>query len=37
VFDSDVWDRMENGLVPELTANYIVFQLIGSKGLEIDG
>jgi len=37
VFDSDVWDRMENGVVPELTANYIVFQLIGSKGLEIDG
>ena len=35
VFDSDVWDRMENGSIPELTANYIVFHLIGGKGLDI--
>jgi prepilin-type N-terminal cleavage/methylation domain-containing protein len=34
VFDSDVWDRMENGIVPELTANYIVFRMIGGKGLD---
>jgi prepilin-type N-terminal cleavage/methylation domain-containing protein len=32
VFDNDVWDRMENGLIPELTANYTVFHLIGGKG-----
>jgi len=31
VFDNDVWDQMENGAIPELTANYIVFQLIGGK------
>ena len=36
VFDSDVWDRMESGLIPELTANYIVFQLIANKELEIN-
>lgn len=35
VFDNDVWDQMENGLIPELTANYIVFHLIGDKGLDI--
>ena len=33
VFDSDVWDQMESGLVPELTANYTVFQLIGGRGI----
>lgn len=32
VFDNDVWDQMENGSIPELTANYIIFQLIGGKG-----
>jgi prepilin-type N-terminal cleavage/methylation domain-containing protein len=37
VFDSDVWNKMENGLIPELTANYIVFQLIGDRGFDIDG
>jgi len=37
VFDSDVWDQMENGLIPELTANYIVFQLIGGKVPDIGG
>jgi len=37
VFDSDVWDQMENGSIPELTANYIVFQLIGGKVLDIGG
>jgi len=31
VFDNDVWDKMEYGIIPELTANYIVFQLIGGK------
>ena len=31
VFDNDVWDKMEYGITPELTANYIVFQLIGGK------
>jgi len=36
VFDHDVWDQMENGLTPELTANYIVFHLIGGKGFDID-
>ena len=36
VFDSDVWNKMENGLIPELTANYIVFQLIGNKEFNID-
>ena len=34
VFDHKVWDQMENGAVLELTANYIVFQLIG--GREVD-
>ena len=37
VFDNVVWDQMENGLIPELTANYIVFQLIGGKGLNTGG
>jgi prepilin-type N-terminal cleavage/methylation domain-containing protein len=31
VFDNQVWDQMENGVVPELTGNYIVFQLIGGR------
>ena len=35
VFDHEVWDQMENGLTPELTANYTVFHLIGRKGLDI--
>ncbi len=32
VFDHPVWDQFENGQVPELTANYTVFQLIGGRG-----
>ena len=35
--DNDVWDQMENGLIPELTANYIVLQLIGGKRLDTGG
>jgi len=31
VFDNDVWDQMEYGLIPELTGNYRVFRLIGGK------
>lgn len=31
VFDSPVWDQMESGSVPELSANYTVFRLIGGK------
>ena len=31
VFDNNVWEQMENGSIPELTANYIVFQLIGGR------
>ena len=37
VFESDVWEKMEFGIIPELTANYIVFQLIGGKGLDSGG
>ena len=37
VFESDVWDKMEFGIIPELTANYIVFQLIGGKGMDSGG
>ena len=37
VFDHDVWDKMEYGMIPELTANYIVFHLIGGKGLDTGG
>lgn len=33
VFDNDVWDQMESGVVPELAANYTVFQLIGGREL----
>ena len=33
VFDHEVWDQLESGLVPELTANYMVFQLIGGRGM----
>jgi hypothetical protein len=32
VFNNSVWDQIESGALPELTANYIVFQLIGGKG-----
>lgn len=35
VFDNEIWDQMESGAVPELLANYTVFQLIGGK--ELDG
>jgi prepilin-type N-terminal cleavage/methylation domain-containing protein len=31
VFENDVWDKMENGAILELTGNYIVFQLIGGR------
>jgi prepilin-type N-terminal cleavage/methylation domain-containing protein len=31
VFDNDVWNQMEYGVISELTANYIVFQLIGGR------
>ena len=31
VFDHPVWDQLESGQVPELTANYTVFQLIGGR------
>jgi len=34
VFDHPVWDQLENGTVPELTANYTVFQLIAGRGLD---
>jgi len=33
VFDDEVWDQMESGVVPELAANYTVFQLIGGRGI----
>ena len=31
VFNHDVWNQLENGVVSELTANYIIFQLIGGR------
>ena len=31
VFDNEVWDQMESGSVPELSANYRIFRLIGGK------
>ena len=31
VFDNEVWDQMENGSVPELSANYRIFRLIGGR------
>ena len=34
VFDNPVWDQMESGKVPELAANYTVFQLIGGRGID---
>lgn len=34
VFEHDVWDQMENGVIDELPCNYIVFQLIGGRIVE---
>jgi prepilin-type N-terminal cleavage/methylation domain-containing protein len=34
VFNSKVWDQMENGSVLELTGNYIVFQMIGGRAVD---
>jgi len=31
VFEHNVWEQMENGVITELTGNYIVFQLIGGR------
>ncbi len=31
VFNSSVWEQLESGAISELTANYIVFQLIGGR------
>jgi prepilin-type N-terminal cleavage/methylation domain-containing protein len=31
VFNNDIWERMENGQITELSANYIILRLIGGK------
>jgi len=37
VFEHEVWDQMEYGAIEELTANYVVFQLIGGRVVDTGG